>query len=276
MLLHRSHELEVRGDVSALVSGWQDAEQELIAANQGRESVLAELAIAQAENQRLKQACAKQPPPPVEIATASGPPREPGTTPAAPPGTPAEISDSALEAVRIELVNGRRQLENQTGLLSQARLAASEFDERVTSLPQQVAELEAQRATAQAQAKASNGLVAGVQAELNSARALAGQVTELQAQVKAGTELAAARVVLETLREERALWQAQSKQAQTDTHAAMARLAAGEERQRQLEQAAERAGAALRRTLELATAELAPSVSALQAALARPAEAGET
>ncbi len=105
---------------------------------------------------------------------------------------------------------------------------------------------------------------------------------ENEAQASASTtaeisrEVAAARVVLETLRQERDLWQAQSAQAQAGAHAALAKLAAAEDRQRQLEEVAGRVCANLRRTLELRTPGRAPLVSALQAALARPAEAGDT
>ena len=86
-------------------------------------------------------------------------------------------------------------------------------------------------------------------------------------------ELASARVVLETLRQERDLWQAQSTQAKTDSNEALAKLAATEERQRQLEQATDSVCSSLRRTLELTTTEMAPLVSALQTALARHEEA---
>lgn len=102
---------------------------------------------------------------------------------------------------------------------------------------------------------------------------------ESEAQASAETtkdisrELASARVVLETLRQERDLWQAQSTQAQTDSNEALAKLAAAEERQRQLEQATDSVCSSLRRTLELTTTEMAPLVSALQTALARHGEA---
>lgn len=297
--LHRSHELEVRGDVAGLVSGWQDAEQELIAAQQSREAALAELAAARAEVSRLQQALASSP-------REASPPVEPVATPVLP------------EATRRELEAGRRQLEEQAGLLRQARQTACDLDERVAALTAQVTELKAQLDRAHAETRAGAETAARLQGELDAARVRTAQVTEweaqlagVQAQAQASAaqmarlqaelaaaqarlqaseqetravgqaiedgarELAAARVVLATLQHERDHWQALAEEARTraDTHADAAAhweregatLAA---RSRDLEQAlveARQREAEQRQAAESAGAQLAASAAALAA-----------
>lgn len=86
-------------------------------------------------------------------------------------------------------------------------------------------------------------------------------------------ELAAARVIVETLRQERDLWQEQAGAARAEVETAREVAAAAEERERQLGEATEGICVSLRQTLGLAASEMVSRVTELHATLARRQEA---
>ncbi len=85
-------------------------------------------------------------------------------------------------------------------------------------------------------------------------------------------ELAAARVILETLRQERDLWQSQCNGTRQEQQALADQLAVSETRHQRLVDATATVTVSLRESLDLATLELIPVIGELRATLARRAE----